>query len=215
MGCGNLLSRPNSHHRLETTVYRPSIWKAQKNARTVPKNFLNDSRALPHKRRVLGQIAPRKFTRKFGKIFVAKVLWGTFSVPDAKSASFQRPKDVTRLTWWTLRSCWGIAARRCRSISRYGATKSEHNSIAWSLLHVGSGTEKVPQRNCVTKILPNVRVNFLVQFASKPLFYWVMTGNPLKLFRKFFGAVRAIFWLCGSFLAPDRSLRNDNTISRL
>ena len=33
----------------------------------------------------------------------------------------------------------------------------------------------------------------------------VMTGNPLELFRKFFGAVRAIFWLWGSFLAPDRS----------
>ena len=27
--------------------------------------------------------------------------------------------------------------------------------------------------------------------------------NPLELFRKLFGAVRAIFWLCGSFLAPD------------
>ena len=60
-------------------------------------------------------------------------------------------------------------------------------------------TEKVPQRNCVTKILPNVRVNFLVGFASNPLFYWVMTGNPLELFRKFFGAVCAFFWLCGSF----------------
>ena len=65
------------------------------------------------------------------------------------------------------------------------------------------GTEKVPQRNCVAKILPNVRVNFLVRFASKPSFCWVMTGNPLELFRKFFGAVRAIFWLCGSFLARD------------
>ena len=62
---------------------------------------------------------------------------------------------------------------------------------------------KVPQRNCVTKILPNVQVNFLVRFASKPLFCWVMTGNPLELFRKFFGAVRAIFWLCGSVLAPE------------
>ena len=65
------------------------------------------------------------------------------------------------------------------------------------------GTEKVPQRNCVTKIWPNVQVNFLVRFASKPLFYWVMTGNPLELFRKFFGAVRSIIWLCGSFLAPE------------
>ena len=38
------------------------------------------------------------------------------------------------------------------------------------------GTEKAPKRNCVTKILPNVRVNFLVNFlvrlASKPLLYW-------------------------------------------
>ena len=65
------------------------------------------------------------------------------------------------------------------------------------------GTEKVPQRNWVTKIAPNVRVNFLVRFASKPLFYWVMADNPLEMFRKFFGAVRAIFWFCGSFLAPD------------
>ena len=30
-----------------------------------------------------------------------------------------------------------------------------------------------------------------------------MTGNPLELFKKFFGAVRAIFWFCGSFLAPE------------
>ena len=69
---------------------------------------------------------------------------------------------------------------------------------------VFGGTEKAPQqRNCVTKILPNVRVNFLVRFASKPLFYWKLTGDPLELFRKFFGTVRANFWLCGSFLAPD------------
>ena len=30
-----------------------------------------------------------------------------------------------------------------------------------------------------------------------------MTGNPVELCRKFFGAVRAVFWLWGSFLAPD------------
>ena len=64
------------------------------------------------------------------------------------------------------------------------------------------GDRKGTTKN-VTKILPNVRMNFLVQFASKPLCYWVMTGNSLELFRKFFGAVRAIFWLCESFLAPD------------
>ena len=34
-----------------------------------------------------------------------------------------------------------------------------------------------------------------------------MTGKPLELFRKFFGAVRAIFWLWGSFLAPDLKVK--------
>ena len=45
-------------------------------------------------------------------------------------------------------------------------------------------------------------MNFLVRFASKPLF---LLGSALDLFRKFFGAVRASFWLWGSFLAPDWS----------
>ena len=63
-----------------------------------------------------------------------------------------------------------------------------------------SGTEKVPLRTFATKISPNFRVNFLVRFASKPPFLWV---SALELFRKFLGAVRAIFWLWGSFLAPD------------
>ena len=59
------------------------------------------------------------------------------------------------------------------------------------------GTEKVPQRNCVPKILPNVQVNFLVRFASKTL---VLLGNDpvtpsncsensLVLFVRFFGFV--------------------------
>ena len=33
-----------------------------------------------------------------------------------------------------------------------------------------------------------------------------MTGNALELFSKFFGAVRANFWFCGSFLAPEERL---------
>ena len=41
-----------------------------------------------------------------------------------------------------------------------------------------------------------------------------MTGNPLELFRKFFGAVRMIFWLCGSFLAPDISGVRKRVISK-
>ena len=59
--------------------------QSQKIARTAPKNFLNNSRGLPvitHQNKAFEANRTRKFTRKFGEIFVAKVLWGTLSVPD-------------------------------------------------------------------------------------------------------------------------------------
>ena len=62
--------------------------------------------------------------------------------------------------------------------------------------------KRYPKELLQQRCLPNFRVNFLVRFASKPLFYWV-AGDPLELLRKLFGAVRAIFWLWASFLAPD------------
>ena len=59
------------------------------------------------------------------------------------------------------------------------------------------GAEKAPQRTYVTKILPNFRVNFLVRFASKPLFYWVVPSNcsqhVLVVFVRFFG-FGVLFW---------------------
>ena len=71
--------------------------------------------------------------------------------------------------------------------------------LCWGETKKGSllklGTEKVPQRNCVTKILTNIWVNFLGRCASKPLFYWVMTGNPFEFFI-------TLFWCCScDFLA--------------
>ena len=61
-----------------------------------------------------------------------------------------------------------------------------------------SGTEKVPQRTCATRILPNFWVSFLVRFASKPLFYWVVPStcseNYLVLFVRFF-CFGVLFWL--------------------
>ena len=62
----------------------------------------------------------------------------------------------------------------------------------------------IPQRNCVTKILPNVRVNFLVRFASKPLFCWISDRYPPRTVQKI---LWWNFWLCGSFLAPDMGYR--------
>ena len=63
--------------------------------------------------------------------------------------------------------------------------------------HTHSGTEKVPQRTSATKILPNFRVNFLVRFASKVLFYWPVPSNcsenSLVLFVRIFGS-GALFW---------------------
>ena len=59
------------------------------------------------------------------------------------------------------------------------------------------GRKKVPQRACATKMLPNFRVNFLVRFASKPLFYWVLPSKCseiyLVLFVRFFGH-GVLFW---------------------
>ena len=53
-----------------------------------------------------------------------------------------------------------------------------------------SGTEKVPQRTCAAKIMPNFRVNFLVRFV-KPLFYSVVRSkcseSSLGLFTRIFG----------------------------
>ena len=39
----------------------------------------------------------------------------------------------------------------------------------------------------------------------------VLLGNALESFRKFFGAARSMFWLCGSFLALDKKHRRKNT----
>ena len=50
------------------------------------------------------------------------------------------------------------------------------------------------RKGTTKKLCDKDLLNFLARFASQPLFYWVMTGNPLEFFRKFFGAVGAIFW---------------------
>ena len=42
-----------------------------------------------------------------------------------------------------------------------------------------------------------------------------MTGNPLELFRKLFGAVRAIFWLYGSFLASEKITSASRRVRRV
>ena len=39
----------------------------------------------------------RKFTRKFGEIFVAKVLWGTFSVPEINWNPLGRVRNLRGL----------------------------------------------------------------------------------------------------------------------
>ena len=63
-------------------------------------------------------------------------------------------------------------------------------------------TQQKQGTNCVTKILPNVRVNFRVRFASKPFCLqgddsitpYNCSDNSLVLFVRFFGFVSP-FWL--------------------
>ena len=146
----------------------------------------------------------------------------------------QRSKNSISLEMFNLDRKFESRSKIAISTSRFphhknraavgGSLEKFHSRLKFSIsLEISNflifflGTEKVPQRNCVTKNLPNVRVNFLVRFASKPLFYWVMTGNPRELFRNFFGADRATSWFCASFLAtkflgPLGTLRQKNGI---
>ena len=61
------------------------------------------------------------------------------------------------------------------------------------------GRERYPNLTFATKIWPNFRVNFLVWFASRPLFYWIVPSNcpekSLVLFVRFFVAFGVLFWL--------------------
>ena len=63
--------------------------QSQKITRTAPQNFLNNlgGGALPNKNKGFVANHTRKFTQKFGKVFFAQVLWGTFSVPDLRAFS--------------------------------------------------------------------------------------------------------------------------------
>ena len=73
----------NGQFRLiSSTLKNQKEPQSQTITRTVPKTFLNSSRVLTNKTTALEANSTRKFTRKSGKILVAQVLWGTFSVPD-------------------------------------------------------------------------------------------------------------------------------------
>ena len=56
--------------------------------------------------------------------------------------------------------------------SNLGTDHAATYCLTCSKFQPHSGTEKGPQRTCVTKILPNFWVNFLVRFALKPFFCW-------------------------------------------
>ena len=58
--------------------------------------------------------------------------------------------------------------------------------------------DKVSQRNCATKILPNLLVNCPSRFASEPL---ALLSTALALFRTFFGSVHMNFGFCESVIA--------------
>ena len=62
---------------------------------------------------------------------------------------------------------------------------------------LNQGQKRYPKELLRQRFLPNFRVNFLVRFASKPLFYWVVPSNcsenSLVLFVRFFG-FGVLFW---------------------
>ena len=72
------------------------------------------------------------------------------------------------------------------------------------------GTNKVPQRNYVTKILPNSSGELSGAICLKTLvFTRQRPGKPLELFRKVFGAVRAIIRRCPSKTKPKKGPKRE------
>ena len=63
-----------------------------------------------------------------------------------------------------------------------------------------SGSEKILPRSCVDKDLAERSGELSGAICLKALVLLGSDPVTLELFRNFFGAVRAIFWLCGSFL---------------
>ena len=71
------------------------------------------------------------------------------------------------------------------------------SGLLWSILiRDRKGT---PKKFC-DKDFPELSGELSGEICLKTL---VLLGSALDLFRKFFGTVRAIFWVWGSFLAPD------------
>ena len=105
------------------------------------------------------------FCHGFSRDFFQWISWGlpSLETKDRKSTEKSIAKFATKSPQNVAKNSLGKS------------TLQEEGPDHSMLLNTVLGTEKVSQRNCVTKSLPNVRVNFLVRFASKPLLYWVMT----------------------------------------
>ena len=138
---------------------------------------------------------------------------------------FTSDRTISNLRYWM------VVFTRAPYSATFGCAKQTSSATTISALRwrrfqhqlkkcsLSSGTEKVPQRTCATKILPNFRVNFLMRFASKFLFYWEVPSNcsenSLVMFMRFFGFGRAFFK--GGDLNPgerhSRDTRDDGTVT--
>ena len=71
-------------------------------------------------------------------------------------------------------------------------TPSGKNTLYWGQKRYHKETKIFAERSA--ELSGVICLKALVLLGNDPV-------SPLELFRKFFGAVRAIFWFCGSFLA--------------
>ena len=119
---------------------------------------------LPPDNRLLRQEIPREFSCVIQRVFFCKPQTSRDSSIFAKRYTFSGTSVSSGVRKRVVSSHPSRYQKPERGYIRqnHPFSKSPRPSL---------GAETVPQRNCVTKIWPNVRVNFLVQFASKPLFY--------------------------------------------
>ena len=114
----------------------------------------------PQNKALNGVFGPRH--RLFQEMGIHGSGWGRGNPKDRVDSLQEGPSEVTfESLFRSLSSFWGLGGL-------YGLHPNP--SLTIPVIPIFRGQKRYHKRNCVTKILPNVRVNFLVRFASKPLF---------------------------------------------
>ena len=94
-----------------------------------------------------------------------------------------------------------------KTFSEWEIRFSEWRLKIWAMRKTIGGQKKgTTKKLCDKDFCRTFGWTFWCDLPQNPCFIGNGPVNPLELFWKFFGAVRALFWLCESFLAPETTI---------